>query len=162
MNSCFALAGVECGWLKLLFYTDETSFMIWASDIFGHDAAKAFIHAVSSLLSGKTDNEELYFNAENKAHILTVIRMDKEFIITIRELITDKYSYDLLHNLDKIKRGNILFESRGDMGFLAQNLFIEFSKYKNDDFLDLYEKNWFPFPHQELNDLNNLIKKAKV
>lgn len=160
---CFALVGIENGWFKALFYSFDKSILLWGTDVGQYDVGKELIRAICSICSNKTEKENICFNEEDKAYILTIKRINNNFVISICELFEPPFHYigKCGLQLEHIKKGQIVFETDGQLKELAQNILLEFSKYNHKDFLKLYESNWFPFPTLELDELQKVIKKLE-
>lgn len=149
------ISNVKSGWYELFIYSKRKHFCMDASDFLGHDGPKELLRAILDLISNELNVNERWvcWHDEPGASIWRLYNKDNLIGIEIYNSI--KYSYELRNDDDYLKEqaGKLYFDILVDKMTFVKECLIAFFRIKNKIGIKEYKKAWFPFPEEELENL---------
>lgn len=163
----FEIQRIYTGWFDVLFKTEKKEVAVTASDAWGNDSPKLFLHILCEMLDKDIYNKYVIWDEEPGVYIIFINKTEENFNIKIAfsefchdELFSDirnvvgDISYDEMRN--KLNDLELLFEYNNvDFIYFLRTVIRAFEEYENTS---EYLENWMDFPHNELDAIKQQLR----
>ncbi len=157
----FSIFEIKAGWFEVML---NDQIIITNSYYMGNDAPRILIKNLVQMFSLESGIIRLCWQDEPGALIWKFEVNNGKVNTKILDCNIEN-TYKLQYegrSLDVFDDSEIFFEAKDSLYNLALNVYHEFKNYSNGDMLKHYEKEWMPFPHEELNKLGDILKSKRI
>lgn len=152
----FEITSVYAGWFEFKFRNHGNEILLSCSNIFSYDISLSLLKTINEMFCQETCIKSICCMDEMSAYILKFLKHSHEIQITVGEAY--KSSDKISNNPEALENESIkkrMFEGIYVFKEFADSIFKAFESYSSGENLNIYQKQWMPFPQEDFVKLRN-------